>query len=253
MIVRIPYVGILGFYSFQRMTFIATCYHCTTRLCGLFTNILVLTIFILSSGVTGKRSAYKQIQLSIMNASIDNDLVETTKRLSVGASIVTNLDSSNCKLPMKLHPALYNSSLSDISMSTQRHDTNNNNNKNNDNRCTIGVPGFPEFPDCWQGETSQRRNKGDISMSYADEKHKKCATTSKAKIKRQRRRIIRSAVNIIPKQYTSNTGCTGKTIKKRNRDQRKMRRIEKVAQLQNRRRRKREMGLLCKSLSSIKC
>ena len=202
------------------------------------------------------RSAYKQIQLSIMNASIDNDLVETTKRLSMGASIVTNLDSSICVLPMKkLHPGLYNSSLSDISMGNQRHgDANKNNIKNNViNECTIGVPGFPDFPDCWQGETSQR-NKGDISMSYADKKHKnKCATTSKAKIKRQRRRIVRSAVNIIPKKYTSDKGCTGKTIKKRNRDQRKMRRIEKVAQLQNRRRRKREMGFLCKGLSSIKC
>ena len=188
-----------------------------------------------------------------MNASIDKDLVETTKRLSMGASIVTNLDSGNCALPRKLHPALYNSSLSDISMSTQRHDTIIKNNKNNVNRCTIGVPGFPDFPDCWQGETSQR-NKGDISMSYADKKHKnKCATTSKAKIKRQRRRIVRSAVNIIPKKYTSDKGCTGKTIKKRNRDQRKMRRIKKVAQLQNRRRRKREMGFLCKGLSSIKC
>jgi len=192
-----------------------------------------------------------------MNASsIDNDLVETTKLLSMGASIVTNLDG-NCALPRKLHPALYNSSLSDVSMSTQRHDTiNKNNKKKNTNKlCTIGVPGFPDFPDCWQGETSQRRNRGDISMSYADKKHKnKCATTSKAKIKRQRRRIIRSAVNIIPKQYTStNTCCTGKTIKKRNRDQRKIRRIEKVAQLQNRRRRKRDIGLLCKSLSSIKC
>ena len=191
-----------------------------------------------------------------MNASIDNDLVETTKRLSMGASIVTNLDSSICILPMKkLHPGLYNSSLSDISMSTQRHDTISKNDKNNViNECTIGVPGFPDFPDCWQGETSQRRNKGDISMSYADKKHKnKCSTTSKAKIKRQRRRIVRSAVNIIPKKYTSDIVCTGKTIKKRNRDQRKMRRIEKVAQLQNRRRRKREIGLLCKGLSSIKC
>jgi len=180
-----------------------------------------------------------------MNASIDNDLVETTKRLSMGASIVTNLDSSSiCVLPMKkLHPGLYNSSLSDISMGNQRHGDANKNN--------IGVPGFPEFPDCWQGETPQR-NKNDISMSYADKKHKnKCTTTSKAKIKRQRRRIIRSAVNIIPKKY--NTGCTGKTIKKRNRDQRKMRRIEKVAQLQNRRRRKREIGILCKGFSSIKC
>ena len=187
-----------------------------------------------------------------MNASFDNDLVETTKRLSMGASIVANLDSNTCALPKKLHLGIYNSSLSDISMSTQRHDTMSN--KKNVDKCTIGVPGFPEFPDCWQGETSQRRNKGDISMSYADKKHKnKCATTSKAKIKRQRRRIIRSAVNIIPKKYTSDIGCTGKTIKKRNRDQRKMRRIEKVAQLQNRRRRKRVMGFLCKGLSSIKC
>lgn len=189
-------------------------------------------------------------------ASIDNDLVETTKRLSMGASIVTNLNSSNCKLPMKLHPALYNSSLSDISMGNQRHDAiNKNNNKNNVNRCTIGVPGFPDFPDCWHGETPQRNN-GDMSMSYADKKHKnKCTTTSKARIKRQRRKVVRMAVNVvgISKKYTSNTACTGKTIKKRNRDQRKMRRIEKVAQLQNRRRRKREIGLLCKSLSSIKC
>ena len=170
----------------------------------------------------------------------------------MGPSIVAHIKNSSSMLPRKLHHGLYTNSLSDVSMMSVCNNTNINNGRSmvsNKNICRGPPPGFPDFPDCWQGETSSARRQHNIDdsivMHLADKKRSgqnKC-TTSKAKSKRQQRRLKRNAVNV----------GAAKTIKKRLRDERPVRRIEKVDKLQKQRRRKRDMGNLCRGLASIKC
>eukprot|EP00571_Detonula_confervacea_P014406 CAMPEP_0172303790 /NCGR_PEP_ID=MMETSP1058-20130122/5307_1 /TAXON_ID=83371 /ORGANISM="Detonula confervacea, Strain CCMP 353" /LENGTH=180 /DNA_ID=CAMNT_0013014771 /DNA_START=77 /DNA_END=619 /DNA_ORIENTATION=+ len=178
--------------------------------------------------------------------SVDEDLARVTSQsLSMGSSVVTNLESSSCVLPRKLHPSLYNNSMSDVSM-TMSQQCKNTKNDNNSSSCG-GTPGFPDFPDCWQGETCGER---DNSMRDCADKNRgqKWKTNPRSK-RQQQRQLVRKAVNI---NGTKPAG-TGKKIKKRLRDERRMRRIEKVVKLQERRRRKRDMGNICQGLASIKC
>lgn len=198
------------------------------------------------------------------SSSVDDDLANvTSKSLTMGPSIVAHLEYSSSVLPRKLHHGLYTNSLSDVSMMSVCNNTNINNGRSmvsNKNICRGPPPGFPDFPDCWQGETSSARRQHNIDdsivMHLADKKRSgqnKC-TTSKAKSKRQQRRLKRNAVNTygITKRPAAAVGA-GKTIKKRLRDERRVRRIEKVNKLQKQRRRKRDMGNLCRGLASIKC
>mmetsp|Transcript_7241 Transcript_7241/g.15663 ORF Transcript_7241/g.15663 Transcript_7241/m.15663 type:complete len:248 (+) Transcript_7241:88-831(+) len=174
--------------------------------------------------------------------SVDEDLARVTSlSLTMGSSIVTDLPNSSVVVfPRKLHPALYNNSMADASMSSS--------NNNNSSSCK-GTPGFPDFPDCWQGQTSAgERQIKDVSMD-------KKRTTRKwrgnnAKAKKQQRRLIRKAVN-----PAGTTSCVqrGKELKKRLRGDRRIHRKEKAAQLQQRRQRKREMGNICQGLASINC
>ena len=199
------------------------------------------------------------------SSSVDDDLAKVVaSQLSMGPSIVAHLEYSSSMLPTKLHHGLYTNSLSDISMKSVCNNTNINNDRSmlsNKNICRGPPPEFPDFPDCWQGETSSSRRQHNIDddsivMHLADKKRSgqnKC-TTSKAKSKRQQRRLKRNAVNAygITKRPAAAVGA-GKTIKKQLRDERRVRRIEKVNKLQERRRRKRDMGNLCRGLASIKC
>ena len=199
-------------------------------------------------------------------ASIDDDLARaTSQRLSMGSSVVEDCKNVSYILPNKLHPSLYNNSLGDVSMMSNKNNNNNNNNNNNKGnekrehsrhklRVDVGVPGFPDFPDCWQGISSSaaavQRKGVDTAMHHADKKHSKKCTKTKRQIKRQQqRRIVRKAVNTsgIPKSNQ------GKVIKNILRNERRLRRIEKVVRLQERRRRKRDLGALCKGMASVTC
>ena len=195
-----------------------------------------------------------------MSSTVDDDLAKVAPHLSMGPSIVAHIEYSSSMLPHKLHPGLYTNSLSDVYMN--HNNTNMNNDRSmirNKKICCGPPPGFPDFPDCWQGETSsvqRQHNSDDTIMHLADKKRSgqnKC-TSSKAKSKRQQRRLKRNAVNVygITKRPPATVG-TGKTIKKRLRNERRVRRIEKVNKLQERLRRKRDMGNLCRGLASIKC
>ena len=200
-------------------------------------------------------------------ASIDDDLARaTSQRLSMGSSVVEDCKNVSYTLPNKLHPSLYNNSLGDVSMMSNNKNNNNNNNNNSNNKgnekrehshhkltVDVGVPGFPDFPDCWQGISSAAAIQSkvvDTAMHHADKKHSKKCTKTKRQIKRQQQRqIVRKAVNTsgIPKSNQ------GKVIKNILRNERRLRRIEKVVRLQERRRRKRDMGALCKGMASVTC
>jgi len=177
-------------------------------------------------------------------SSVDDDLAQVmSQRLSMGSSIVADLQSSSSVLPRKLHPNLYINSMRDISMTTSQQDCKSTIHNNYSSSCE-GIPGFPDFPDCWQGETSGQR-KNIRSMSHADKNRGQKWKNTNAKSKR----LIRKAVNM----NGNKAAGAGKEVKKRLRDERRMRRIEKIATLQERRRRKIDMGKICQGLASINC
>ncbi|KAL9182078.1 hypothetical protein ACHAXT_012421 [Thalassiosira profunda] len=168
-----------------------------------------------------------------MSVSVDDDLARATSQsLSMGSSVVTSIQTAACVLPRKLHPALYCNSLGDVAM-TQSGSVSGG-----------GVPGFPDFPDCWQAESSADRSPArDASMG---KKH--CRKwKANAAAKRKQRRLVRKAVNTVP------SSGAGKEIKRKLKEERRLRRSGKVKQLQERRRRKREMGSICQGLASMKC
>ena len=169
-----------------------------------------------------------------MPVSVDEDLARAASQsLSMGSSVVTSLQTAACVLPRKLHPALYCNSLGDVAMSQSGSVSGG------------GVPGFPDFPDCWQAESSADRSPvKDASMG---KKH--CRKwKANAAAKRKQRRLVRKAVNnVVP------SSGAGKEIKRKLKEERRLRRSGKVKQLQERRRRKREMGSICQGLASMKC
>ena len=122
-----------------------------------------------------------------------------------------------------------------------------------------GVPGFPDFPDCWDGlqeppstpkMSNRRKNSHYGGGSSKSGKQKRCC---------HRRKIHRTAVNApfgsraaAASVTISSRSNTGKDMKRNARDERKLRRIVKVTQLKERRRRKRDMGDICRGMAAIK-
>lgn len=191
---------------------------------------------------------------------------------------------NNFALPKKLHMGLYSNTLGDATMSAGEKNTGGD---------SGGVPGFPDFPDFWVGESSakdgsannkkkeqarvtkkqapRRRASPSADAAIDDELCKKVSSLfahAKARgkdrtissSKRRQRRIVRKAVNV-PYGSSSHTGTkanpcgmgAGKELKRRLRDQRRLKRIEMVVKLQEKRRRKREMGDICRSMASVSC
>eukprot|EP00581_Thalassiosira_minuscula_P010555 CAMPEP_0183712880 /NCGR_PEP_ID=MMETSP0737-20130205/7926_1 /TAXON_ID=385413 /ORGANISM="Thalassiosira miniscula, Strain CCMP1093" /LENGTH=176 /DNA_ID=CAMNT_0025941601 /DNA_START=50 /DNA_END=580 /DNA_ORIENTATION=- len=173
--------------------------------------------------------------------SVDEDLAQATSQsLTMGPAIVTNIQGPSVLLPLKLHSSLYNNSLSDVPMSA-----------NNSSPPT----GFPDFPDCWQGETSKERqikenNDLEIEMKTWSRRKQKQWKINKARAKRQARRAQRAASN----NTTRNAGAgVEKGLKKRQRDLRRKRRAEKAAKTIQKRERRRAMGDICRGLASMNC
>lgn len=191
--------------------------------------------------------------------SLDEELANATDAsLTMGSSVITkqHLDNSQYVLPPqnKLHPNLYNNSMRDISMDSliicDSDEPNNSGNQQQVSLSSSGVPGFPDFPMCWTGESSAERKNNTSSKST------RCK--SPAKMKRQQRKLARKAVNVpygssFYNTQQGNGKGAGNAIKKKSRDERQLRRIEKVVKMQERRRRKRDMGDICRGLASIKC
>ncbi|KAL3815598.1 hypothetical protein ACHAXA_007130 [Cyclostephanos tholiformis] len=186
--------------------------------------------------------------------SVDEDLSwETYIRLSLdSSSIVANIDETSRVLPRKLHPGLYDNSIKDVSMLGEQEVGNSSSNGSGGSlqhvvyskpRCEEGVPGFPDFPDCWQGETSSRgcrgSHRGEITSNQGSSRHP--------------RRLIRQAVNTFGIAKEPGVMRKGKRIKIRLREKRKMRRMEKAAKLHERVRRRSDMGAICRGLAKIVC
>jgi hypothetical protein len=108
----------------------------------------------------------------------DDDLAKAASTsLWIGSQEVVVLSSANFQEPTKKHPGLYSATISDTTMGTS----------------SMGVPGFPDFPDCWMGESS--------SSDAATRTQATTTTGITAKGKRAQRkqkRIVRKAVNHIP-------------------------------------------------------
>lgn len=209
------------------------------------------------------------------SSNIDDELAKVTNEcLSMGAAIVKDIDNISFVLPPRhnRHLGLYintavdttdavtNSLLgcrlasiieqkpqtpSSISVIT----TDSSNNK--------GVPGFPDFPDFWEGgpSTPIASNRQSNNNSRQSNKFNN-SNNSKAKQKRCHRRMIRrTAVNF----FGSNRAAAAVSLspgrdnmKRCARDERKLRRVVKVVQLKERRRRKRDMGDICRGMAAIK-
>jgi len=191
-------------------------------------------------------------------SSVDEDLAfATSRRLSLGPSIVVDLvELTSCVLPRKLYPGLYDNSMNDASMSKQQRlggGSPDDENKYNIVASTTsgeGVPGFPDFPDCWQGETSIERIKNGGSVRGGGRKWKTTGNQSRCK---QRTRLVRQAVNTHGISKTAAAKRKGKEIKKHLREKRRIRKLEQVAKLHERRGRKCGIGAICRGLESIGC
>ena len=199
----------------------------------------------------------------------------------------------NFALPKTLHRGLYEITLGDASSvpgpGPGPGNISNSNNKSNNHS---GVPGFPDFPDFWVGESSggqkkhmsksttkntqvpKRRMSGcSVDAAIDDDLARRVSTLfaqarargrdrtiSKSRRRQQQRRMVRKAVNVpYGSSSASRTGNNpggvgaGKELKRRLKDQRRLKRIEMVVKLQEKRRRKREMGDICRGMASIKC
>jgi len=124
-----------------------------------------------------------------------------------------------------------------------------------------GVPGFPDFPDCWDGIEPPSTPKMSNRQNNKQNSHHHGGSSKKGKQKRccHRRKIHRTAVNAPFGSRASSAAVTissrsntGKEMKRNARDERKLRRIVKVTQLKERRRRKRDMGDICRGMAAIK-
>ncbi len=201
---------------------------------------------------------------NIMTASVDEDLASATyQRLSIGPSIVADLiELTSCVLPRKLHPGLYDNSMKDVSMRQRHHGDSNPDENKHINTGTQpaggrGVPGFPDFPDCWQGETSiERMNNCGGKGRGGGRKWKTTSNyNSNRSHGRQRRRRLSSRQSAdahgISKPVV--VARKGKEIKKRLREERRMRRIKKASKLRERRGREGDVGAICRRLESVRC
>lgn len=96
-----------------------------------------------------------------------------------------------------------------------------------------GVPGFPDFPDIWMGESSHKRNNKKSPYKKPKSKH----------------RLVRKAVNT-PFGSALRKSIT-KELKIRARAERKVHRLEKCIKLKEKRRRKKDMGDLCRGMAGM--
>jgi hypothetical protein len=130
-------------------------------------------------GVRNNNKIHSSIMTSRNTVSAlqdDDDLAKAAlTSLWIGSQEVVDLASANFQEPIKKHPGLYSATISDTTM------------------CSMGVPGFPDFPDCWMGGESYPSS----SIAAAASRNK--ATNNKDKrAQRKQKRIVRKAVNHIP-------------------------------------------------------
>ena len=200
------------------------------------------------------------------SSSVDDDLAKATnENLSMGTSIVKDMDNISFVLPPrhKLHLGLYiNTAMASPETKSTTSVTTNTLNCHlasmqlgGENAVNGGVPGFPDFPDCWAGGQPSTPKASNRNSTRQTNKF----SNSKGKQKRCHRRIRRTAVNI-PFGSASTSSFSraavslspGRDMKKCARDERKLRRIAKVVQLKERRRRKKDMGDICRGMAAIK-
>jgi len=205
-------------------------------------------------------------------SSIDDDLAKATNEsLSMGTSIVKDMNNISFVLPPrnKLHLDLYiNTAASPERKSTATSVTINSPNCHVESmqlsgENTVnggGVPGFPDFPDFWNGSSGNHQQPSTPKASNKksnNQMNKFSSNRNKSKEKRCHRRIRRTAVNIPFGSSPSSSRAVvsrspARDMKKCARDERKLRRIAKVVQLKERRRRKRDMGDICRGVAAIK-
>ena len=209
---------------------------------------------------------------SSSSSSIDDELAKVTNEsLSMGTSIVKNMDNISFVLPPrhKLHFGLYintstspeinkSSSVTATANSLKYHLESMQLGEENTANGSDGVPGFPDFPACWNGGTPSTPK---ASNRNSNNRQTNKFSTSKSNQKRCHRRIRRTAVNIPFGSSSSSSTTTraaavslspGRAMKKCARNERKLRRIAKVVQLKERRRRKKDIGDICRGMAAIK-
>ena len=203
------------------------------------------------------------------SSSIDDELAKAADdSLSMGTSIVKDMNNISFVLPPrhKLHPNLYINTTHDDDATSPTAVTNSLNchlasmqlttddkNESCNNRGEIsaaGVPGFPDFPNCWAGQPSTPK----ASNRNSNKQRNKFSRSNKGQQRRCHRRIRRIPVNVpfgaVPSPSSSSS--PSKEMKRMSRDARKLRRMVKAVQLKERRRRKKDMGDICRGIAAIK-
>lgn len=182
-----------------------------------------------SSSSAGNSSEAMQKQ-----TSLDEELAHVTSNLSVGPSPITKLSTSFIMPPQhKRHPNLYNNTMGDICMGDKASNTNVGAQKDAQTKNT-GVPGFPDFPDVWMGSVSSKP------------KHK-----SPCRKPKRNKRLVRKAVNTPFGSTSVSAVSISKTMKMKARAERKLHRLEKCIKMKEKRRRKKDMGDLCRSMAGM--
>jgi hypothetical protein len=163
------------------------------------------------------------------NNTIDEDLARSASQsLSLGSSIVVNFNkSTSVVLPRNLHPGLYYNSMNDVHLQD----------------ISAGVPGFPDFPECWQGEPSSERR-----CVNRERQCKPGAASSNRNQRRHQRRLVRHyAVK------SANVAKRGSNeIKIRLREKRRLQRKEYIAKLRERVKRKQDMRAIVDKMQLIR-
>jgi len=170
------------------------------------------------------------------NNTIDEDLARSASQsLSLGSSIVVNFNkSTSVVLPRNLHPGLYYNSMNDVHLQD----------------ISAGVPGFPDFPECWQGEPSSERR----SVNRERQCKPDAASSSRNQRRHQRRLVRHYAVNKFGMIKSANVAKRGSNeIKIQLREKRRLQRKEYIAKLRERVKRKQDMRAICRGLEWIKC
>ena len=209
-----------------------------------------------SSKSEGRRPASERGNMASSD-SVDEELAATAQHLSL-RHIPTNLEDVRFVMP-KIYPELYGNSPDAVARRLSALAFRDGSSgqagigQGGPTDDQAGVPGFPDFPACWQGRTSSstkgRRNtrknpEADEQMKNAFKRH---GPKWKVKASNRQQRFQRQAANL------HGIASRPTPAKKEKRDERRARRLEKVMKLQERRRRKREMGEICRGMSSIKC
>lgn len=179
---------------------------------------------------------------SLKSFNADEELARAvSSALNLGPSEVTKSNHENYTLPKDSHKGLYDSTIGDCHMENSLC----SNKSYLSSKVEDGVPGFPDFPCFWAGETGGAKLR---------KKLRKQMNSAKARrAERRLNKIARSAVNLYGTRSEAVT--IAKTVKrihkKTMKNKKKLKRDMAKAKLERKRKNKKDMNELSKGLAVL--